>query len=93
MAQGWYSSDVPGAIDYPAIELIQHLRAVYFSCIDENIDNVEYISRLGFDVLRANTLYCESTDVVAMVNFFLRHAKEDNIEYAQTWIDFYLEED
>ena len=93
MSQEWYSSDVPGALDYPPVELIQHLRAVYFSCVDANIDDIEYISRLGFNVLRANTLHCESADIIVMVNFFLQHAKEDNIEYAQTWINFYLEED
>lgn len=92
VAQEWYESDAPGATDYPANALIQHLRAVYFTCHDAGIDNLEYVSRLGFTVLRANTLQCDPDDVEAIVKFFIHHAKGDNVDYAQNWIDLYLED-
>lgn len=92
LADAWYNSDVPGALDYPADALTQHLRAVYLQCHEAGIDNLEYVSRLGFNVLRANTLACEGSEVSAMARYFVHHAKGDNVDYAQNWIDLYLEE-
>ena len=92
VAQEWYSSDYSSAADYPAKALTQHLRAVYFTCHDAGITNMEYVSRLGFTVLRANTLECEAIDIEAIVIFFIHHAKGDNVDYAQNWIDLYLED-
>ncbi|MES2259986.1 MAG: hypothetical protein V4724_15795 [Pseudomonadota bacterium] len=91
VARSWYESDNPLAAGYPARELTQHLRAVYFACHDAGIDNLEYTSQLGFSVLRANTMACDPSDVEAIVAFFLRHAQSDNVDYAQNWIDLYLE--
>jgi hypothetical protein len=92
VAQEWYNSDYAGATDYPAQALTQHLRAVYFTCHDAGVDNMEYVSRLGFTLLRANTLQCDPVSVEALVGFFIHHAKGDNVDYAQNWIDLYLED-
>lgn len=91
VAREWYVGDNPGAAAYSPNALIQHLRAVYFASSDAGIENMEYVTLLGFNVLRANTLECDPDSVEAMVDFFLRHAKEDNVDYAQNWIDLYLE--
>lgn len=91
LAQEWYGADNPLSADYPVDQFVQHMRAVYFTCHDAGIENMEYVSLLGFDVLRANAQECDPADVTAIVVFFLRHANADNVGYAQNWIDLYLE--
>lgn len=92
LAQAWYESPHPGATAYPGDALVAHLRAVYDACRDANMENMEDVTLLGFNVLRANTAQCAPEDVAAMVDYFIRHARSDNAAYAQAWIDIYLEE-
>ena len=93
VGQSWYTSENPLAADYPVEELIHHLRAVYFACSEAGIENMEYVTLLGFNVLRANASGCSAESVEAMVDYFLLHAQGDNVEYAQNWIDLYLDTD
>ncbi|CUI05988.1 hypothetical protein BN2497_6753 [Janthinobacterium sp. CG23_2] len=37
-------------------------------------------------------LMCSKEDIVAMMKYFLMHAKAANVDYAQNWIEIYLEE-
>ncbi|RSZ59185.1 hypothetical protein HF313_01920 [Massilia atriviolacea] len=92
MAQAWYESGHAGADAYPGDALITHLRAVYDACRDANMENMDDVSLLGFNVLRANTARCGADDVTALVDYFIRHARSGNAAYAQAWIDLYLEE-
>lgn len=92
VAQAWYDSDHPGAGAYPGDDLIAHLRAVYDACREADMENMEDVTLLGFNVLRANTAQCAPEDVTGMVNYFIRHASSGNAAYAQAWIDLYLEE-
>ena len=92
MIEAWYTSDYPNATDYPAAALVSDLRAVYFACHYGNVLNAGSISLLGFIVLRANMLNCSEVDVRSIVDYFLAYAQGDNVNYAQTWIEIYLEE-
>ncbi len=87
LADAWYASDYQGALEYPVADLIQHLRAVYLSCIAADLENIEHISLLGFNVLRANVAGYDEMSVKTLVNFFISFAQADQIEYAQNWIE------
>ncbi|NHZ83170.1 hypothetical protein F2P44_28425 [Massilia sp. CCM 8695] len=92
MAEAWYTSDYPHATDYPAAALVSDLREVYFVCQANKVSDVGSISILGFDILRANLLMCSKENMDAMMKYFLIHAKAANVDYAQNWIEIYLEE-
>lgn len=93
VAQEWYRADNPLSANYPAEEFTQHLRAVYFTCYNAGIENLAHTTQLGFIVLRAIAIECETADIKAIAAFFIRHAKADNVDYAQNWIDLYLEKE
>ncbi|MDQ1834941.1 hypothetical protein [Massilia scottii] len=92
MAETWYASDYPHATDYPAVALVADLRDVYFACYNDDVKNTDSISLLGFIVLRANMLNCSNADIQSIVDYFFGHARGENVEYAQAWIEIYLEE-
>ncbi|ATQ73125.1 hypothetical protein CR152_00330 [Massilia violaceinigra] len=92
MAEAWYTSDHPHATDYSAAAVVSDLREVYFLCQAHKVSDVGSISILGFDVLRANLLMCSRKDIIGMMKYFLMHANAANVDYAQNWIEIYLEE-
>lgn len=92
MVEAWYSSDYPHATDYPAEALVSDLREVYFACHSSGVQNIVLISLLGFLVLRAKTLECSEVDVQCIADFFMIHARSNKFDYAQDWIELYLEE-
>jgi hypothetical protein len=87
VANDWFTSGYQGALEYPVADAIQHLRAVYFSCLHAGIENIEYISLLGFNVLRANVAGYDESSVRTLVNFFITYAQTEQIDYAQNWIE------
>ncbi|MCE3607078.1 hypothetical protein LXA47_26265 [Massilia sp. P8910] len=92
MVEAWYMSDHPHATDYAPVELVSDLGAVYFACRANDIKNVQHISVLGFDVLRARMLGCSKQDIAAIVQYFCRSAKGGNADLGQNWINIYIEE-
>jgi hypothetical protein len=92
MAQEWYSADNTDGLHYPEDQFISHLKAVYETAMNANINDVQDISMLGFNVLRANQQNWNSQSVKNMVIFFIAHANKGNADYAQNWIDIQLEE-
>lgn len=91
VARQWYASGYPGAEDYPADALLSHLCAVYHACQRAGLESLEHISLLGFNVLRANSQGFDDDSVADMVDFFIGHARGDNIDYAQNWVELQLE--
>lgn len=92
MVQAWYESDYPQATDYSADVLVSDLRWIYFTCHDGKVQDIAFISLLGLIVLRARMLNCSVENIVAFVDYFLIHARVDNVNYAQASIEIYLEE-
>jgi hypothetical protein len=92
MAQEWYSFETPENLDYPTDQFVSHLQAVYSTAIEAGLDEIDVISMLAFNVLRANRSGWDSESVDSMVVFYVAHAKGDNSGYAQNWIDIHLDE-
>jgi hypothetical protein len=91
MVEAWYSSDYPDATDYSPTALAQDLQEVYLTCHNNGLKNTDYMSLLGFLVIRAKMLNCSEADLDSIVGYFLIHARAENVDYAQNWIDLYLE--
>lgn len=92
MVEAWYWSDYAHATGYLPATLVSDLQAVYFRCRHSGVDNASSISLLGFLVLRAKMLRCSEVDVQSIVEYFLTYAQAGNVNYAQTWVEIYLEE-
>ncbi|MDQ1924210.1 hypothetical protein [Massilia pseudoviolaceinigra] len=92
MVEAWYMSDHPHATEYRAADLVSDLRKVYFACRENDIENVQHISLLGFKVLYANMLGCSQEDITAIVQYFCGNARAGNADFATNWIETYLEE-
>lgn len=91
MVEAWYMSDYPNSTDYPAAQLVSDLDAVYLACAENNLNNVQQISFLGFAILRANVLTCSQIDIGTIIEYFCKQAREGNAEFGQRWIEMYLE--
>lgn len=92
MIEAWYWSNYAHATDYLPDTLVSDLQEVYFRCRHSGVDNNSSISLLGFLVLRAKMLRCSEVDVQSIVEYFLTYAQAGNVNYAQAWVEIYLEE-
>jgi hypothetical protein len=90
IAKEWYAPDNP-FLDYPTDLFMTMMREVYFTCHKEGITRIDWVSLLGFDVLRADAHGYDAESLGDLMHFFLDHAHVGNVAQAHDWIELQLD--